>query len=638
MAKATAGLKIDIDSNSVARASRRSDGLAASTNKVSAGVTKMTKALAVVGAAALAATAAIIAMTARIAEQADEIGKNSTALGLTTDSYQELTLAMELTGSSMEAGASSFRRLAANALDAQQGLGTAMAVFSQIGVSATTATGQIRSMDDMLADIADAFQDMPDGAEKTARAMDLFGRSGARLIPLLNEGSEGIEAMRQEARDLGLVLTSNVIVASEAFNDNVTRMKTAVGGLARDMASELIPRLSEVSTQIIGVVRNLRRSDSASTSFATNGLDLMIVALRSASVMSIRLAQGLMFLQRTYLEVEDNAARTRNLPGFLVGLNDAHVENPAIARIDAAAANLEVMLGHVERVGRRTATSIGSHMATIQDEIAAAIRLAESAGDDLTPSGSSAAVETMDKFELAAKAAARHTLVIRREMEGARHTGNELRRIWSELGAENQQRREQELKLLEENVRIGEQKLADAMNSNKLAGAEKMAEALQRIEDRALSLRDVASQAMSGVLASFQSFSVAALINKDADALKNFGKSLGTMLVQLGTMAVAYAGVALLASAFPALIPLVGNPAAAPGLALAGAGALAAGAALGAATRSSAPSAAPAASAPTAGPTTTQNIYNVSFDSLTPARSRNRAMVESLSSSIGSAA
>ena len=614
MAKATAGLKIDIDSNSVARASRRSDGLAASTNKVSAGVTKMTKALAVVGAAALAATAAIIAMTARIAEQADEIGKNSTALGLTTDSYQELTLAMELTGSSMEAGASSFRRLAANALDAQQGLGTAMAVFSQIGVSATTATGQIRSMDDMLADIADAFQDMPDGAEKTARAMDLFGRSGARLIPLLNEGSEGIEAMRQEARDLGLVLTSNV------------------------MASELIPRLSEVSTQIIGVVRNLRRSDSASTSFATNGLDLMIVALRSASVMSIRLAQGLMFLQRTYLEVEDNAARTRNLPGFLVGLNDAHVENPAIARIDAAAANLEVMLGHVERVGRRTATSIGSHMATIQDEIAAAIRLAESAGDDLTPSGSSAAVETMDKFELAAKAAARHTLVIRREMEGARHTGNELRRIWSELGAENQQRREQELKLLEENVRIGEQKLADAMNSNKLAGAEKMAEALQRIEDRALSLRDVASQAMSGVLASFQSFSVAALINKDADALKNFGKSLGTMLVQLGTMAVAYAGVALLASAFPALIPLVGNPAAAPGLALAGAGALAAGAALGAATRSSAPSAAPAASAPTAGPTTTQNIYNVSFDSLTPARSRNRAMVESLSSSIGSAA
>jgi hypothetical protein len=77
--------------------------------------------------------------------------------------------------------------------------------------------------------------------------------------------------------------------------------------------------------------------------------------------------------------------------------------------------------------------------------------------------------------------------------------------------------------------------------------------------------------------------SLAAFWKKDGDAAKEFGKSLGKMLIQLGTMAVAYAGVAALGAAFPALAPLLGNPVAAPGLALAGGAAIAAGAVLGAA-------------------------------------------------------
>ena len=51
-----------------------------------------------------------------------------------------------------------------------------------------------KSMDDTL----------PDGAEKTALAIELFGKSGADLIPFLNQGREGVGALTAELQDLGV--------------------------------------------------------------------------------------------------------------------------------------------------------------------------------------------------------------------------------------------------------------------------------------------------------------------------------------------------------------------------------------------------------------------------------------------------
>ena len=44
----------------------------------------------------------------------------------------------------------------------------------------------------VMMQVADAFKKMPDGAEKAGLAMKLFGKSGADLIPLLNEGADGL--------------------------------------------------------------------------------------------------------------------------------------------------------------------------------------------------------------------------------------------------------------------------------------------------------------------------------------------------------------------------------------------------------------------------------------------------------------
>lgn len=74
----------------------------------------------------------------------------------------------------------------ATAMVAAGGSKEQIEVFSRLGVSVTDAAGQLRPTEDVLLDLADAFAAMPDGAEKSALAVKLFGKSGVELI--LNQG------------------------------------------------------------------------------------------------------------------------------------------------------------------------------------------------------------------------------------------------------------------------------------------------------------------------------------------------------------------------------------------------------------------------------------------------------------------
>ena len=68
------------------------------------------------------------------------------------------------------------------------------AAFKAAGIDTLDADKAFRQLSDL-------FAVMPDGMQKTALAMKLFGREGMSLIPLLNEGSRGLdESARKSAQ------------------------------------------------------------------------------------------------------------------------------------------------------------------------------------------------------------------------------------------------------------------------------------------------------------------------------------------------------------------------------------------------------------------------------------------------------
>jgi len=197
-----------------------------------------------------AASAGLFAATKATANYSDQVKDTAQAIGVTTDQLQSLAYAAQLSGSDFETITMSFRLLSnqiqAAGADPEQG---AAKVFKRLGIAVKDAAGQLRNADAILYDIADRLAPMADGVEKTALATDLFGRAGTKLIPLLNEGAEGIRKLQDEAFKLGFVLGDDALKAGTEFNDELDRMKMVLTGLRNTIFSEFTPVLTELVTE-----------------------------------------------------------------------------------------------------------------------------------------------------------------------------------------------------------------------------------------------------------------------------------------------------------------------------------------------------------------------------------------------------
>jgi hypothetical protein len=179
---------------------------------------------------------------------ADNIGKMAQKIGMTTEELSKLNYAAKLSDVSIQELQGGLQLLSKNMEAGSEGL-------AALGISATTASGELRSTNEVMQDVAEAFAGMEDGAGKTALAMNIFGRSGANLIPLLNSGRKGLADMASEAKSLGVVISQDAAKAAERFNDNMTRLQSALDGLMNETIAPLIPQLADFAEKILEVIK-----------------------------------------------------------------------------------------------------------------------------------------------------------------------------------------------------------------------------------------------------------------------------------------------------------------------------------------------------------------------------------------------
>tara|TARA_R110000803_G_scaffold132534_1_gene199742 strand:- start:3405 stop:5114 length:1710 start_codon:yes stop_codon:yes gene_type:complete len=208
--------------------------------RVGAAAKAMGKAMAVAAGLAVVAFARVIKNNINLA---DSTAKLSQKIGVSVEDLSTLELALGLTGTGMQSFQTGVRTLSQRMLDASRGLKSSKDDFDDLGLSVTDANGELRDNFDVLLDVADAFEGMEDGTQKAALAQKLLGRAGGELIPLLNQGSEGIRKMQEESRQLGVVISSKTAAAAEQFNDDLLRMQTVMRGFALDILNRILPAL-----------------------------------------------------------------------------------------------------------------------------------------------------------------------------------------------------------------------------------------------------------------------------------------------------------------------------------------------------------------------------------------------------------
>src|SRR5579884_422857 len=168
----------------------------------------------------------IFEMTARAAEGAEQIELLSNRVGISTQNLQSLDLAFQEVGLDVNTLAASARILSANMLSLDSPTSKAAAAFEMLGV-------EVKKGDDyetVLRKVADAANRMPDGFEKTALLTQIFGRQAGELIPILNQGSEGLDRAAQKAKEFGTVLSQDQMEAFKGYNDAWHDLIAAMSG------------------------------------------------------------------------------------------------------------------------------------------------------------------------------------------------------------------------------------------------------------------------------------------------------------------------------------------------------------------------------------------------------------------------
>lgn len=193
------------------------------------------------------AVRSIVQITQASLDAQDQLYKMSQRVGVTVESLSALNYAATLSDVSLESLGGALAKMNKAMAETQTGTGEAKDAFRALGISVTDSTGNLRATEDVFADLADKFASMEDGAGKTALAMKIFGRSGAELIPLLNAGRSGLREMADEARRLGVLLDGESAKAAERFNDNMTRMGTALRGIRDQIVIGLVPTLDDLA-------------------------------------------------------------------------------------------------------------------------------------------------------------------------------------------------------------------------------------------------------------------------------------------------------------------------------------------------------------------------------------------------------
>lgn len=246
-----------------------------------------TKAGIAIGAGLAAGFTGVSTLVKQSINAADQLDELAQKLGVSASQLSSLGLAAQRGGVGLDVLAGGMVRLARGASDTAAGVGTARDAFAALGIGVKDADGQLKSSDVLLKEIAGQFAKFEDGAEKTALAVRIFGKSGADLIPTLNQGSEGIAEMQARAEALGIAISDDFAAQAGAFNDALDDAKNLVTGLGNDLAEQLLPSLTELANQFVDNGIKAREGATNMNVLATGIKGVIAVAATAKAVVEV---------------------------------------------------------------------------------------------------------------------------------------------------------------------------------------------------------------------------------------------------------------------------------------------------------------------------------------------------------------
>lgn len=235
----------------------------------------------------LAGSAGIGLIIKKSIDAADAIAKTADKIGVSTDTLQEYRFAAEQSGVNTRTFDLALQRLSRRFGEAAAGGGELSGTLKQYNIATHDADGQTRSVAAVMDDMARAIQGADSDSERLRIAFKAFDSEGAALVNMLRQGPAALQAFQAQARDLGLVISEDLLRAAEGAKDklnilgkvistNVTvavlENVDAIGDLAQAF-TDALPEIFAVTAEILAFLGIIERTNAMSLRNVVNEID-----------------------------------------------------------------------------------------------------------------------------------------------------------------------------------------------------------------------------------------------------------------------------------------------------------------------------------------------------------------------------
>jgi hypothetical protein len=213
-------------------------------------------------AAGGAIVAPLVGMVRHFADVGDKLNKMSIRTGVSAEALSEMGFAAEQTGADLDALGNALFRMRRRIANAATGSGPAVRALEALGLSAADLTRL--TPDQQLKVLADALGKVENESLAAQYAFEILGDGAKKLMPLLAEGADGIEALQAEARRLGLSVSTEDAQSAADYADAWNRLTRTMKAAAFAVGAALAPMLTElmgsVTRFVIGVINWVKQN------------------------------------------------------------------------------------------------------------------------------------------------------------------------------------------------------------------------------------------------------------------------------------------------------------------------------------------------------------------------------------------
>lgn len=171
--------------------------------------------------------------------------------GASVEGYQSLANMLGLVGGTAEDAERSFNIFNKGIAEASGGVDKEFAgLMKKMRIPLKDAQGHLRGLTDVMPELADAFAANKDPATRTRMAMELFGKSGVKMIPILIQGGDALRAMTKEQERLGGVLSAGAVGALDDMGDSIGFVGMQIRTQWASAVAKMVPIITPLIKQL----------------------------------------------------------------------------------------------------------------------------------------------------------------------------------------------------------------------------------------------------------------------------------------------------------------------------------------------------------------------------------------------------